>query len=277
MNDLLRKGRAWLPVLKAGVLFMLPAPLLIAVILALGSGNMTQLIATSGALACLWAAGIFSWRALVAEARYFLGQRTDPPKLPLKLLSATLTAIGAALTATAGGHGIVGAAVFGLIAGVGYVCFYGRDLKPHRVEVTAMAGVDIAAVTAALKQAYGRLRGIETAAKNIAVPEFGERLSRIIDIGRNILEEIERDPSDAPRARRFLNIYLDSAERVTTEYARAHRQVRSQPLEHNFRQLLVDMESTFSDQHKKLIENDLTSLDVEIEVLNARLKREGIN
>jgi 5-bromo-4-chloroindolyl phosphate hydrolysis protein len=277
MNDLLRKGRAWLPVLKAGVLFMLPAPLLIAVILALGSGNMTQLIATSGALACLWAAGIFSWRALVAEARYFLGQRTDPPKLPLKLLSAALTAIGAALTATAGGHGIVGATVFGLIAGVGYVCFYGRDLKPHRVEVTAMAGVDIAAVTAALKQAYGRLRGIETAAKNIAVPEFGERLSRIIDIGRNILEEIERDPSDAPRARRFLNIYLDSAERVTTEYARAHRQVRSQPLEHNFRQLLVDMESTFSDQHKKLIENDLTSLDVEIEVLNARLKREGVN
>jgi 5-bromo-4-chloroindolyl phosphate hydrolysis protein len=128
-----------------------------------------------------------------------------------------------------------------------------------------------------LKQAYGRLRGIETAATNIAVPEFGERLSRIIDIGRNILKEIERDPTDAPRARRFLNIYLDSAERVTTEYARAHRQVRSQPLEHNFRQLLIDMETTFNDQHKKLIENDLTSLDVEIEVLNARLKREGVN
>jgi hypothetical protein len=37
------------------------------------------------------------------------------------------------------------------------------------------------------------------------------------------------------------------------------------------------MESTFDAQHMKLIENDLTSLDVEIEVLNARLKREGVN
>ncbi len=128
-----------------------------------------------------------------------------------------------------------------------------------------------------MKQAYGRLRGIEAAARDIAVPEFGERLARIIDIGRGILQEIERDPRDASRARKFLNIYLDSAERVTTEYARTHRQLRSRPLEQNFRQLLVDMESTFDQQHTKLIEKDLTSLDVEIEVLNARLKREGVN
>ena len=74
-----------------------------------------------------------------------------------------------------------------------------------------------------------------------------------------------------------MNIYLDSAERVTTEYARTHRQLRSQPLEQNFRQLLVDMESTFDQQRVKLLEKDLTSLDVEIEVLNARLKREGVN
>ena len=53
--------------------------------------------------------------------------------------------------------------------------------------------------------------------------------------------------------------------------------MRTQPLEANFRQLLVDMESTFDEQRKKLIENDLTSLDVDIEVLNTRLKREGVN
>ena len=64
---------------------------------------------------------------------------------------------------------------------------------------------------------------------------------------------------------------------MTTEYARTHRQMRKAPLEQNFRQLLVDMENTFAQQHQKLIENDLTSLDVEIEVLNARLKREGVN
>jgi 5-bromo-4-chloroindolyl phosphate hydrolysis protein len=145
------------------------------------------------------------------------------------------------------------------------------------VAVANVDGIDVTAVTAVLKQAYGRLRGIEAAARDIAVPEFGQRLARIINIGRGILQEIERDPRDASRARRFLNIYLDSAERVTTEYARSHRQLRSRPLEQNFRQLLIDMESTFEAQQRKLLENDLTSLDVEIEVLNARLKREGVN
>jgi 5-bromo-4-chloroindolyl phosphate hydrolysis protein len=277
MSDLLRKGLAWAPVLKAAALFFLPMPLTIAVLLALISGDMTQLLTTSGALASLWTAGVLSWRALVGEARYLLGERTDPPALPMKAISTALTALGAGLAATAGGHGIVSAAVFAAFAGVGYRCFYGRDLKPHRVEVANFAGVDSAAVTAALKQAYGRLRGIETAARDIRVPEFGERLARIIDIGRGILQEIERDPRDASRARKFMNIYLDSAERVTTEYARTHRQLRSQPLEQNFRQLLVDMESTFDQQRTKLLEKDLTSLDVEIEVLNARLKREGVN
>jgi 5-bromo-4-chloroindolyl phosphate hydrolysis protein len=277
MNDLLRKGRAWAPVLKAAALFVLPMPLSFAVLAALISGDMVQLLTTSGALACLWSAGMLSWRALVAEARYFLGERADPPALPLKAISTALTALGAGLTATAGGHGLVSAAVFGALAGVGYVCFYGRDVKPHRVEVANIEGIDAAAVTATLKQAYGRLRGIEAAARDIAVPEFGARLSRIIDIGRGILQEIERDPRDASRARRFLNIYLDSAERVTSEYARTHRQLRSRPLEQNFRQLLIDMESTFEAQQRKLLENDLTSLDVEIEVLNARLTREGVN
>jgi hypothetical protein len=36
------------------------------------------------------------------------------------------------------------------------------------------------------------------------------------------------------------------------------------------------MESTFEKQHQKLLENDLLSLDVDIEVLNTRMKREGL-
>ncbi len=277
MNDLIRRGRAWAPVLKAAVLFVLPMPLVLAVIIALGSSDATQLATTSGALACFWSAGVLSWRALVAQARYFLGERTDPPKLPLKFFGMVLTATGAGLTATAGGHTLVSAGAFALLAGIGYALFFGRDLRPKRVAVAHVEGVDAAAVATVLKQAYGRLRGISAASRDIAVPEFGQRLTRIVDIGRNILQEIERDPRDAARARRFLNIYLDSAERVTTEYARTHRQIRNRPLEQNFRQLLIDMEGTFEQQHQKLIENDLTSLDVEIEVLNARLKREGVN
>ena len=277
MDDLLRRGWAWLPVLKSAALFLLPFPLLLAIVVALVAGDFGRLGAISGAIAAFFAAGVFTWRGLAAQARYYLGQRLDPPALPLKAIAAALTALGAGLAALAAGHGLLGVGVFGTLAAVGYRCFYGRDPKPRRILLPLVDGVDNAAVTAQLKQAYGRLQGIEAAARSIAVPEFGQRLGRIIDVGRRILSEIERDPRDATRARRFLNIYLDSAERVTVEYARAHRQIRNRPLEQNFRQLLIDMEQTFEAQHRKLLENDMLSLDVEIEVLNARMKREGIN
>lgn len=277
MDHLLRKGRAWGRVLKTAALFVLPLPLLFAFLAALISGDFTRLGAISGALAALFGAGVLTWRALVAEAQFYLGQRLDPPAVPLKSLSAGLTALGAALAAAAGNHGLVGIAVFATLAGVGYLCFYGRDPQRKRIELPQVAGVDLDAVTVQLKQAYGRLQGIESAARAIAVPEFRDRLSRITSIGRDVLAEIERDPRDATRARRFLNLYLDSAEKVTAEYARTHRQVRNRPLEQNFRQLLIDMEDTFEAQHRKLLENDVLSLDVEIEVLNARLKREGVH
>ena len=119
-----------------------------------------------------------------------------------------------------------------------------------------------------------RLRRIQAAARGITVQEFCERLDRIITIGEGILAQIERDPRDASRARRFLNLYLDSAERITSEYAATHHQVRDASLDQNFRQLLIDMETTFSDQRRRLLEHDVTALDVDIEVLNARLKRD---
>ena len=276
-GELIRKGRAWVPVAKSAALFALSVPFFLDFVVSLFGSDIVHVGVATGALAAIGSASVLTLRALILQARYFLGERPDPPLLPLKSISAALTALAAGLAASLGGHSVAMSAIFAALAAAGYLLFYGRDVRPRRVTIAATEGIDVASVTAQLKQAYGRLRGIDAAARSIAVPEFGARLSRITDIGRQILGEIERDPRDAARARRFLNLYLDSAERVTTEYARTHRQVRSQPLEDNFKNLLVDMESTFSDQYKKLLENDVDSLDVEINVLNERLKREGVS
>lgn len=276
VDRLIRRGRAWAPAGKAAALFLLPAPLLIAVVGALVSGNLARLAVTGGALASLWGAGVLAFRALAAEARYNLGERLDLPAIPLKLLGTVLTALGAALAALAGGHTAEGALVFAALAGCGHVAFYGRDPKAPRIEVAAVEGIDRAAVVEQLRQAYGRLRSIESAARAIGTPELRDRLLRIAGIGRSILGEIERDPRDAARARRFLNLYLDSAERVTVEYAQRRADAGARSLEPKFGQLLVEMESTFAEQHRRLVERDLLSLDVDIEVLSARLEREGL-
>jgi hypothetical protein len=272
----MRRFRAWAPVGKAAALFLLPAPLLVALVANLVGDNASGAALAAGALAALWTAGALALRALAAEARYLLGERLDPPAVPWKLLSAALTAGGVSLSALAGGHSWALTAIFATLALLGHLAFYGRDLRPPRIRVADVEGVDRLAVTLQLKQAHARLRGIVVAAAANPVLELRERLTRIAELGHGILDEIERDPAKATRARRFLNVYLDGAERISAEYTRTHTQASNQPLEQNFRRLLTEMETTFTEQRRRLAERDLTALDVDIEVLHARLKGEGI-
>jgi hypothetical protein len=250
-------------------------PLCFAVLSAMVAGDLERLGFTMGGLGCFWGAGVLTWRALVDEAQWLLGDRAELPEVPFKMISLVLTGAGSAMAALAGGHSVLSALPFAGSSVFGYLAFYGRDPKPPRVALPVVAGVDPISVGQQLDQAYQRLRRIEATGRAMAVPEFQDRLTRIIDISRTILDEIRRDPRAAARARRFLHLYLESIERVTEEFARTRRQVHDASLEQNFRRLLVETENTFAEQRRKLLETDVTSLDVEIEVLNARLKRDA--
>jgi len=261
---------------KALALFLLPLPLVLAVVRALIGDDVGGVGLAAGAVACFWAGAVLVWRALVVESRYLLGEQFDLPRIPWKAATAALTAAGSALAASAGGHSLGGTAAFAAFAGIGHLCFYGLDVRPVRFEVTPADGVDVTGVADQLTEASQRLRRIDAAASNIRIPEFRERLARITAVGRDILAQMARDPRDVSRGRRFLHVYLDSAERVTQEYARTPRELPGQPLDDNFRRLLLDMETAFAEQRRRLVEHDTLALDVDIEVLSARLRREGI-
>ena len=275
LSGALRRGRAWAPVTKAAALFVLPAPMALAALAALIAGDLGQFGLSGGALASVWTAGALAWRGAVAEARYLLGESPDLPRIPFKLLSGATTAGGATLAALAGDHTAAAALVFGGLGAAGHLAFFGRDLGPPRIRITTVDGVDTGAVRRQLEQAHGRLRRIESAARSLAVPEFRERLSRVTRIGRDVLAEIEHDPRDAVRARRFLNLYLESAEQIALEYARTSGRLREPQIEERFGRLLGEMERTFTEQHRRLTERDLLALDVDMEVLDARIKQHG--
>ena len=274
-DSFVHRTSVWIRVAKSAALFLLPMPLTFAVLSTVIAGDVGRLSLVAGGLASFWGAGVLTWRALVAEARWTLGYRADLPRIPLKSISLALTGLGAALAAFAGGHDVAGAFPFAAFSALGYLAFYGLDPKIPRLDVPVIEGVDGTDVRQVLEGAYQRLRRIDAAGRAITVPEFQDRLLRISDNARAILDEIRRDPRSAVRARRFLHLYLDSAERVTEEFARTHLQVHDAALEQNFRRLLVELENTFAEQHRKLLETDVTSLDVEIEVFNARLKRDA--
>ncbi|NNC63438.1 MAG: 5-bromo-4-chloroindolyl phosphate hydrolase, partial [Gammaproteobacteria bacterium] len=131
-------------------------------------------------------------------------------------------------------------------------------------------------IVAALSEAEDKIRSIEGAARDIRNPELTRRLKSISQRARRILGVMEEDPADIRRARRFLNVYLDGARRVTEGYARTHRAGQASELEDNFRNVLNTIDGVFKEQHQKLLEHDKLDLDVQIDVLSQQLKKQGV-
>lgn len=257
-------------------LFLLPLPLLLKAVVSLWSGDFPALLSAGGAYSGFVAAALLMRRGLRGEqdyaARPFAMDR--PP--PLKAMAAALVGVATGFAAfAAAGHAPAIATCFGIAAAAGTVLFYGRDPGRRSVPSSGAGGVGEEG-GAMLADAYRRLDLIDATGRELASVEFKQRLASIVTSIENILKLIEKNPRDIRRARKFLKVYLEGAQRIADQYARTHRHETPAELEHNFRTLLVDMENTCNEQYEKLLQDDVLDLDVQIEVLSARLRQEGV-
>ena len=178
--------------------------------------------------------------------------------------------------ATPCGHGMPAALAFGIGAFAAFILLYGLD--PRRSSSLIGSGHrNTERISAALRQAEQKILIIDQARSQISQAELNQRLDRITVLARDILEEIARDPKDFRRARKFLNTYLDGAQRVIAGYASAHVNGHSDTLEDNFRRVLITIEQVFEKQYQRLLQNDLNDLDIQMEVLETQLRREGLD
>jgi 5-bromo-4-chloroindolyl phosphate hydrolysis protein len=257
-------------------LFILPLPLLLKALLSLWTGDAGDFAASSGSWLLFLFAAILCRRGLQAELMEADRPFASPRAAQLKTAGGILVALATMMTALfAVGHGALIALAFGLIAGFGYFLLYGGEATTRPVRQRSL-GLEGGEADRLLREAYARLDSIETARRRIGSGEFKQRLGNIVTGAERILKLVAEDPRDLRRARRFLTVYLDGAQRVTEEYVRTHASANSLELEHNFRTLLVDMENTCHEQYQKLLQHDVSDLEVQIEVLSARLRREGV-
>ena len=196
---------------------------------------------------------------------------------PLKTLGGGVIALATGVTAYLGANqSLVMAIAFGLAALLGCYLNYGFDPMAAK-RFTDRDGVDITdRVLEALTQAERSIAAIEQSTRDIRNAELNSRLRRIVGLARQILKLLEEDPRDLRRARKFLNVYLDGAQQVTEGYAKTHARATAPELEDNFRRVLATIEEVFAEQQQKLLETDVSDLDVQIEVLTTQLKREGV-
>jgi len=253
------------------LLYFLPIALIPATIIALGKGNLLGIIVNASGFALYVFAAWCLRKGLQAESPI-----TRTPKLPLKMLAAIITALATGMIAWLGAQQTLPVALmFAGGAFLGMYLSYGFDLRQKK-KIADAQGYSGDEILRMLEESSLIIRSIEQANDKIRNTELNQRIENICAIADRILAEIESDPRDIRRARKFLNVYLDGARQVTEGYARTHQQTQSGQLEQNFRNVLETIESVFQEQHQKLLEEDVFDLDVKIEVLTTQLKREGI-
>jgi 5-bromo-4-chloroindolyl phosphate hydrolysis protein len=259
------------------LLYFLPIALIPATFIALGEGHVLKVLVNAAGFALYMLAAVCLRRGVQAEYVYHKSRIAGPPNPPLKTIAAAIAALATGMVAWLGvGHSLPAGMLFASGAFLGMYLRYGFDPRAEKRKITAAYGYSGDEIRQALEDSSRVIRGIEQANGRIRNAELNRRIERICDIADDILADIAADPRNFRRARKFLNVYLDGARQVTEGYAETHRQTTSEELEQNFRNVLETIESTFQEQHQKLLEEDAFDLDVKIEVLNTQLKREGI-
>jgi len=264
---------------KGMLLYILPIPLLPAAIGSLMGGNVVQALALAAgfALAMLAAGLIRKGIRLEREGQQRRFKRRASTT-PYRMLGSIALAVGMFLVAWLGikhSHNFIESILYGLSVVLGSYLYYGFDPARKDPQV-ATVGITTEELIELLEEADGRIDAIETAGKDIRNAEFRQRLRRITTEARVILDTIEEDPTDARRARKFLKVYLDGAKQVTEGYAKAHKNDDNPELEDNFRRVLTTIETVIGEQQAKLRENNVSDLDVTIEVLRMQLEKEGV-
>lgn len=257
-------------------LYVLPLPLAFDALVSLWTGSLGAMLSAGLAYGGFLVGATVARFGFLKEAAYDEKPFSRPPPR-YKSLGGGIMALATTFAAYASaGHDAVTAGAFGIAFAIGFFLLYGFDPRPGRLELPADLGVEGKELEAALREAYAKVEGIELAGQKIRSLEFRHRLDRVVVGARKVLAAIEENPRSLRRARRFINVYLDGARQVTEKYARTHGSGDAPQLEHNFRQLLIDMESACEEQHRMLADNNLADLDVQIEVLASRLKHEGV-
>lgn len=260
------------------LLWLLPLPLVPALFVALLRGNIGRFMGILAALVLFWLGAQWLRRGLQQE-REFAGRTVGrAPPVPQKLIGTVLVTLG---TLSCSWLAIGQSPLFaGLIAALAFLgCYLSYGLDPRRDKPVPIAdgfGYTSEEIIAAVEAAETKITAIETAARGFTNRELVVRLERITSLARRIVANLQTDPRDLRRTRKFINVYLDGAMRVTSNYVQTIDKAGSAELTGKYRELLVTIEEVFQQQHDGLLRNDMLDLDIQMEVLMKQLRNEGL-
>jgi len=211
---------------------------------------------------------------LKAEEAYEARKIAKRPAIPRKLFGSLLTGAGLGVAGIAG-FGATEAAIFAVFGAGLHLFSFGLDPMSDK----GAEGVDAFQtdrVARAVDEAEQHLAGMTEAIKRARDPKLERRVETFQATARRMFRSVENDPRDLVAARRYLGVYLLGAKDATVRFADLYAQSGNAQARTDYLALLDDLEQSFAQRTEKLLLDDKSGLDIEIEVLRERLAREGV-
>lgn len=254
---------------------LLYLPGLVLVVSSLAGGPVTLITALIGGAVLTLAAWMLQ-QGLEAEAAYDARKVARRPAVPRKMLASALTGIGVAIAAYTGDSGIVGSVLYGIAALVLHVATFGIDPMANK----GMEGVDAFQqdrVARVVDEAEAYLTTMKSQIDALNDRRLSERVADFQTIARRMIRTVEEDPRDLTGARKFLGVYLMGARDATVKFVDLYRRTKDADARASYEALLNDLQKNFAARTERMMLDDRSDMDIEINVLRDRLQREGVH
>ncbi|MFY1710662.1 MULTISPECIES: 5-bromo-4-chloroindolyl phosphate hydrolysis family protein [Tritonibacter] len=257
--------------LRANLMFV---PAAILMLFSLGAGASGLVLGLIGA--GLWAAAAVMLReGLKAQAAYEARKVARRPALPRKILAGLLCGLGGAVGAWSSEPGVITAALYGVACLGLHLAAFGIDpLSDKGVE-----GIDefqSSRVARVVDEAETHLAAMKDAVLRAKDRQVELRVDQFQAVARDLCRTVEEDPRDLTAARKYLTVYLLGARDATVKFADIFARSGNVEARADYLALLDDLEQNFAARNEKLLLEDRGDLNIEIDVLRARLEREGV-
>ncbi len=257
--------------MRAHLLFVPPVVLVVTSLFDGAIGLTMGLVAAGLLILAAW----LLRQGLRAEAAFDARKVARRPGFPRKMAASLLTGAGVALAAYRNEPGLIAPLLFGGVALFLHGLAFGLD--PLRDK--GMEGIDTFQqnrVARVVDEAESHLAAMSDAIRRAGDRQIELGVERFQTTARDLFRTVQEDPRDLTAARKYLTVYLLGARDATIKFADIYARNRDARARADYLALLDDLEQNFAARTARMLLDDRSDLDVEIEVLRERLQREGV-
>ena len=268
-----KKFASAMPIFSGSLFLLIGISYLSSSIRALAKAESFYFISTLLIFFTYVAAFVLLRRGLALEKIYRDSKYAKASKYPLKTIAGSLLALSTVYSASFGGYSLPSAFMLGLSVMIGWYLYYGFDPRDDKIDgyETSKSAERIMTL---LVQAEEDIESIKKNAQELERGEIQEAMNTTASAFEKIVKHIDEEPDDYDRARKYLVSYLGEIRAMSETFVKLDKRGKSESMKSSFLETLQVSITNLDVQYEKLLDEDITSLDIKLSVMKKRLQNE---